>query len=253
MSEENEREEKPSLRVKTRVPMKEEKKRGQDPGFVREAFAKIADRYVLTNHVLSAGTDILWRRKVGRWVAQWAPEKILDVASGTGDLALELQRRCPEAEVLACDFCQEMLVHAAERGVARTQVVDAMDMPFADASFDVLTVAFGLRNMADWQQALREMARVVKPGGRVLVLDFSLPRGVLAKPYGFYLNRVLPRVAGLLTGEGEAYRYLAGSIQDFPSGEAMLALFAEAGLEKAECRPLSGGIASVYIGQVRES
>lgn len=219
---------------------------GQDPVFVKDAFAKIADKYVTTNHVLSAGTDILWRKKVGRLVAKWQPERILDVATGTGDLALELQKACPQAEVIATDFCPEMLAHAGKRGVAKTRVVDALEMPYEDGEFDVVTAAFGLRNMADWQAALVEMQRVLKVGGHLLILDFSTPDGLLAKPYNFYLNQVLPRVAGALTGEGGAYKYLAGSIQEFPKGRAMLDLIESAGFEKGEWVPLSGGIASVY-------
>jgi demethylmenaquinone methyltransferase/2-methoxy-6-polyprenyl-1,4-benzoquinol methylase len=219
----------------------------QDPGFVKEAFSKIADRYVLTNHVLSMGTDILWRKKVGRIVRDWKPKNILDVATGTGDLALEMQKVCPDAELLASDFCPEMLAHATQRGVEQTMVVDAMNMPFDDATCDVLTVAFGLRNMADYPAALTEMRRVIRPGGHLLVLDFSIPTGILEKPYTFYLNKVLPKIAGLLTGEEHAYSYLAGSIADFPSGSKMLELIEAQGYSDARWVPLSGGIASIYI------
>ena len=221
---------------------------GQDPKFVKGAFAKIADRYVVTNHVLSMGTDILWRRKVGRIVSRWNPEHVLDVATGTGDLALEIQKRCPEAKVLGTDFCPEMLAHATEGGVKETKVEDAMNLSFEDNTFDVVTAAFGLRNMEDWQKALREMGRVIKPGGHLLVLDFSQPSGFLRKPYGLYLNRILPKVAGLLTGQGGAYQYLAGSIGEFPYGEKMIELFNNAEFQDCECRSLSGGIASIYTG-----
>jgi demethylmenaquinone methyltransferase/2-methoxy-6-polyprenyl-1,4-benzoquinol methylase len=224
---------------------------GQDAGFVCEAFAKIADRYVVTNHVLSAGTDILWRKKVGRIVKQWQPRRILDVASGTGDLALELQRACPTSEVVATDFCEEMLAHAGRRGVRETRVADALELPYEEGSFDVVTAAFGLRNMADWEAGLREMARVCR-GGHLLVLDFSLPKGILAKPYSCYLNRVLPKIAGFLTGQGQAYEYLAGSIEKFPSGEAMTELFERCGLQNVEQQPLSGGIATIYSGLAKE-
>ena len=219
---------------------------GQDPKFVKGAFAKIADRYVLTNHVLSMGTDILWRRKVGRIVREWNPKRVLDVATGTGDLALEIQRRCPESKVMGTDFCPEMLAYASKSGVAETEVADAMNLPFSDGEFDVVTVAFGLRNMENWGDALREMGRVIKPGGHLLVLDFSQPKGILKRPYGFYLNNVLPKIAGLLTGQGEAYQYLAGSIGEFPAGIAMVDLFEKAGLSGCHCDPLSGGIASIY-------
>ncbi|MDF1712272.1 MAG: ubiquinone/menaquinone biosynthesis methyltransferase [Akkermansiaceae bacterium] len=221
---------------------------GQDPKFVKGAFAKIADRYVMTNHVLSMGTDILWRKKVGRIVRDWKPEHVLDVATGTGDLALEIQKKCPDARVLGTDFCPEMLAHATKGGVQKTQVEDAMNLSFEDGTFDVVTVAFGLRNMENWQEALREMGRVIKPGGHLLVLDFSQPRGIFKKPYGFYLNKVLPKVAGLLTGQGGAYQYLAGSIGEFPYGDKMIGLFENADLRDCQCRPLSGGIASIYTG-----
>lgn len=221
----------------------------QDPKFVKDAFSKIADRYVVTNHVLSMGTDILWRKKVGRMVKAWQPKVILDVATGTGDLALELQKVCPDARLLASDFCPEMLAHAATRGVKNTQVVDAMDMPFDDNSCDVLTVAFGLRNMSDYGAALTEMKRVIRPGGHLLVLDFSTPAGLLQKPYDFYLNKVLPKIAGLLTGEEGAYSYLAGSIGDFPSGVAMNVLIESQGYTDVQNTPLSGGIAAIYTAR----
>jgi len=222
---------------------------GQDPDYVKGAFARIADNYVLTNHVLSAGIDILWRKKAGRLVAGWDPLKILDVASGTGDLALELQRRCKDAEVLATDFCEEMLAHARRRGLRETMVADALHLPFDDSSFDVATVAFGLRNMENWEEGLREMARVVRRDGHVLVLDFSRPKGLLRNPYAFYLNKVVPKVAGVITGERDAYEYLAGSIGRFPSGREMLELFERAGLREPAWTPLSGGIASIYVGK----
>jgi demethylmenaquinone methyltransferase/2-methoxy-6-polyprenyl-1,4-benzoquinol methylase len=218
----------------------------QDPKYVKKAFSRIADRYVVTNHVLSLGTDILWRKKVGHMVADWAPETILDVATGTGDLALEIQKKCPDARVTGSDFCEEMLAHAAESGVRETVVADAMDMPFGDDSFDVLTVAFGLRNMASWPDALKEMHRVIKPGGHLLVLDFSLPTGVLRKPYRFYLNKVLPKIAGVMTGEGDAYEYLAGTIEQFPSGADMTTLIDSCGFSGAVSRPLTCGVASIY-------
>jgi len=221
---------------------------GQDPAYVKEAFARIAHRYVLTNHVLSCGIDVLWRRRVGRMVAERAPRRVLDVATGTGDLAIEVQRRCPGAEVTGTDFCEEMLERARRRGLRETRVADALELPFETGWFDVVTVAFGLRNMAGWEAGLREMARVTRAGGRIIVLDFSLPRGWMRRPYVLYLKRVLPRLAGALTGERGAYEYLAETIERFPCGEEMLALFARAGMHDAQWIPLSGGIASVYLG-----
>lgn len=223
----------------------------QDPAFVKDAFAKIADRYVSTNHVLSVGTDILWRKRVGRIVKSWAPQRVLDMATGTGDLALEIQKQCPDAYVMAADFTPEMLAHADRRGVTHTMVADGMDMPFEDSEYDVLTVAFGLRNMEDWGTALREMSRVLKPGGQLLVLDFSLPDNILAKPYGFYLNKVLPKIAGVLTGERGAFEYLAGTIERFPSGRKMQDFIEENGFQNATWTPLSGGIAAIYTAEAK--
>lgn len=219
-----------------------------DAVYVRDAFARIADRYVMTNHVLSCGADIWWRRVVTARIRGWRPRRLLDVASGTGDLALEIQDACPDCEVIATDFCAEMLTHAADRGLARTLVADALNLPFADASFDVATVAFGLRNMADYPRALREMRRVLKPGGRLVILDFSLPAGVFRGPYRFYLHRILPRLAGWLTGQRDAYEYLGGSIEQFPSGAAMTGLLEQCGFTATRATPLTCGVVSIYEG-----
>ena len=219
-----------------------------DAVYVRDAFARIADRYVLTNHVLSCGMDIWWRKVVTSRVRKWKPANLLDVASGTGDLALEIQDQCPECEVVATDFCAEMLAHAASRGVAKTLVADALRLPFKDRDFDGVTVAFGLRNMADYPAALREMLRVLKPGGHLLILDFSLPCGILRTPYRLYLHHVLPRMAGLLTGQRDAYEYLGGSIEAFPSGTAMCELLESCGFAATSATPLTGGVVSIYEG-----
>lgn len=221
----------------------------QDPVFVKEAFAKIAGRYILTNHVLSLGTDILWRRKVARIVADWKPATLLDLATGTGDLAEAIAKENPDTRITGADFSAPMLDVARARSLPQAEwlVADAMAMPFADAAFDVVTVAFGLRNMADWPAAIREMARVTKPGGHLLVLDFSLPtlpgfRGA----YRFYLHKILPKLAGILTGQRQAYEYLSGTIERFPSGETMLELLRANGFRAGKAIPLSGGIASIY-------
>jgi demethylmenaquinone methyltransferase/2-methoxy-6-polyprenyl-1,4-benzoquinol methylase len=219
-----------------------------DPAYVRDAFARIADRYVLTNHVLSCGADLWWRQVVASRVKRWRPARLLDVASGTGDLALKIQQTLPDCEVTASDFCAEMLAHATRRGVANTLVADALALPFADGAFDAVTVAFGLRNMADYSAALREMGRVLKPGGHLLILDFSLPRGLLRVPYRFYLHRILPHLAGWLTGEKDTYEYLGGSIEAFPAGRDMTDLLASCGFQQACGTPLSGGVVTLYQG-----
>ncbi len=222
----------------------------QDPVFVRNAFAKIASRYVTANHVLSMGTDILWRRKTARLVRDMAPASLLDVATGSGDLAAEIARLIPGIEVTGADFCVPMLEEARKRKVPGLTLIaaDAMHLPFADAAFEMITVAFGLRNMASWPAAVREMARVLAPSGHLLILDFSLPtllgfRGL----YRFYLHRILPLLAGMVTGERAAYAYLAGSIEKFPSGQAMCDMLTANGFSSAKATPVSGGIASLYL------
>ena len=219
-----------------------------DAVYVRDAFARIADRYVLTNHVLSCGADIWWRKVVTARIRKWKPARLLDVASGTGDLALEIQDQCPDCEVIASDFCAEMLAHAASRGIAQTLVADALNLPFPNASFDVVTVAFGLRNMADYPAALREMNRVLKPGGHLVILDFSLPGGILRMPYRLYLHNVLPRMAGWVTGQKDAYEYLGGSIEAFPSGSDMTRLMETCGFTDTDATPLTFGVVSIYQG-----
>ena len=220
----------------------------QDAGFVRQAFARIAQRYVLANHVLSLGIDILWRRKTGRLVAMLKPRRILDLATGSGDLAMTLQRACPDAQVLGADFSVPMMRQAQARNWVPLVAADGMALPFKDASFDVVSVAFGLRNMASWPDALAEMRRVLTPGGHLVVLDFSLPMMFPVRPaYLFYLKHLMPRIAGWLTGQREAYEYLCGSVERFPSGSEMEKLIQSCGFAEVRTRRLSSGIASLYI------
>ena len=224
----------------------------QNPVYVHEAFAQISDRYVVTNHVLSLGIDIFWRKKVARLVRDMKPQTILDLATGSGDLAMEIARKCPDAKITGADFCEPMLEVARKRNVPGLElmVADAMNLPFADASFDVVTVAFGLRNMASWPDAAKEMARVIKPGGHMVILDFSLPTMPVLRPlYRFYLHKVLPKIAGLITGQRGAFEYLSNSVEAFPSGPAMCEMLNANGLKSARSIPLNFGIASIYIGE----
>ncbi len=221
--------------------------RHQDPAFVRGVFDRIARRYDLTNTVLCAGCDSLWRRRLATLVQSWQPLDILDLATGSGVLAEAIQRRNPTSIITGVDFSEPMLRQAkAQRGQHRLMVADALHLPLRDASFDAVTVAFGLRNMASWSLALAEMRRVLRPGGHVAVLDFSLPRGWLREPYRIYLHRVLPRLAGIVSREREGYEYLAESIESFPSGPAMTQLLAEAGFAHPVARPMTAGIVSLY-------
>jgi demethylmenaquinone methyltransferase / 2-methoxy-6-polyprenyl-1,4-benzoquinol methylase len=218
----------------------------RDPEMVREMFGRVARRYDLANHVLSLGADFFWRARAAKLVESWNPERVLDLATGSGDLALAIERRLSDAKIVGVDFSPKMIQIARSKGVRETIVADALRLPFAERSFDCVTIAFGLRNVADWDGALREMARVLTPGGHVLVLDFSIPGSVLRTPYRLYLHYFLPRLAGLITGEREAYDYLATSIEEFPSGEAMSHLIAANGFTDAHARPMSGGIVTLY-------
>jgi demethylmenaquinone methyltransferase/2-methoxy-6-polyprenyl-1,4-benzoquinol methylase len=212
-------------------------------------FGRIARRYDLANHLLSGGADFLWRRRAAKIVEQWGPTAVLDLATGSGDLALALQSRLPNATITGADFSPEMLSIAKRKGVRETVLADAMHLPFEAVSFDCITVAFGLRNMSDWSLALREMSRVLRAGGHLLVLDFSLPVGLLRPAYRFYLHRCLPSLAALVTGEKQAYDYLGGSIEKFPSGDGMTRLIEESGFARAAARPLTGGIATIYTAE----
>ncbi len=221
-----------------------------DPAYVHAAFSAIAERYVTANHILSLGTDIMWRARVVQMVAEWRPASLLDIATGTGDLALAIKRALPEIDVLGTDFCRPMLDVAVRRGLSRVLEADAMNLPLEDVSFDAATVAFGLRNMADYGKALREFRRVLKPGGHLLVLDFSIPENIFAAPYRLYLHHVLPRIAGLVTGNSDAYAYLGDSIEAFPRGEAFRQLLLACGFKNPTSLPLCMGIASIYTAEV---
>jgi len=221
----------------------------QNPAKVRGIFTAIAARYDLANHVLSGGLDFLWRARAVQMVKAWRPRTILDLATGSGDLALALRKALPEARIVGADFCQPMLQVAARKGLHPLVVADGTRLPFADGSFDAVTVAFGLRNMESWPGALREMSRVLRPGGHLLVLDFSLPRPPLASAYRFYLHRVLPRVAGMITSNRAGYEYLGASIEAFPSGRAMCDLMQQNNLRNAGTRPLAAGIVSIYTAR----
>jgi demethylmenaquinone methyltransferase/2-methoxy-6-polyprenyl-1,4-benzoquinol methylase len=221
----------------------------RDPATVRAMFKRIARRYDLANHLLSGGLDFSWRARAAKIVRGWNPRRVLDLATGSGDLALTIAQQLPEAEITGADFCAEMLERARAKGLTNTVVADALALPFDDASFDGVTVAFGLRNMADWGAALAEMARVLEPGGHLLVLDFSLPRGRLRPVYRTYLHRVLPWLARIVTGEKQAYDYLGASIEKFPGGAVMCELMERSGFVEATAEPLSGGIVTIYCAQ----
>jgi len=216
---------------------------------VRDYFARIAKRYDFANTVLSLGVDVLWRLRAASIVRAWNPTRILDLATGSGELARVISRACPEALLVGADFCEPMLRVAREKHLPNLVVADALHLPFEAACFEAVSVAFGLRNMASWTGALREMLRVLSPGGHLLILDFGLPKPPLLFLYRFYLHRLLPLFASLLTGERSAYDYLADSIESFPSGHQMCRLLEENGCTNARVTPLLGGIAAIYTAE----
>jgi demethylmenaquinone methyltransferase/2-methoxy-6-polyprenyl-1,4-benzoquinol methylase len=212
-------------------------------------FNRIARRYQLANTVMSMGMDRLWRRRASALVRQWKPARLLDVATGSGDLARVIEAASPDTEVTGADFSAEMLAVARSLGSQRLVEADALALPFEDGAFDAVTVAFGLRNMESWERALREMARVIRPGGHLLVLDFSIPGPPLRTLYSLYLHHVLPRLAGWITGEADAYRYLGDSIELFPQGRDLCERIQTTGFSDAKFELLTGGIVTLYTAQ----
>jgi demethylmenaquinone methyltransferase/2-methoxy-6-polyprenyl-1,4-benzoquinol methylase len=219
----------------------------ENPEMVRGLFSDIAGRYQVVNHILSGGLDFYWRAIAVRLIRPWNPSMVLDVATGSGDLAMAISKACPQARVVGADFCAPMLEVARRNGLPELVVADGMSLPLADQNFDVVTAAFGLRNMASWEKGLSEMARVLRPGGHLLILDFSLPELPVIRPlYRFYLHHILPHIAGLATGRKDAYEYLGESIEQFPSGEKMTSLIESCGFKNAKSHPLTLGTVSIY-------
>lgn len=218
-------------------------------------FAGIAARYDLLNHLLSGNTDQRWRRLVANKLRASLSEgsRTLDVACGTGDLSLALSQ-AGQTKVIGLDFCRPMLEVAARKTENSTQPLpfiegDALSLPFADATFDVVTIAFGLRNLASVEGGLCELYRVLKPSGRIGILEFSRPvvPGFRAL-FQFYFTRVLPRIGGAISGSRGAYEYLPDSVSRFPDQKRLVVLMNKVGFAEVEYQNLTGGIAALHTG-----
>jgi len=237
-------------------PLRSMSQAGQT-GVVKDIFTTAHERYDFLNHFLSLRRDVGWRRFTVEKMRHRAPGRFLDVATGTADLALEAARKYPALRVTGIDFAEPMLEIARKKVQARglgDRVTllcgDALALPFADKSFDVTAVAFGMRNIPDKLAALREMARVTVPGGQVMVLEMTFaPVRAFRAIYGVYLGSVLPRIARLLATNGSAYWYLADSIRSFPAPRGLRDLMRTAGLERVVYHALTFGAAYLHIGR----
>jgi len=226
---------------------------------VRAMFSGIAGRYDLLNHVLSLNIDKRWRRFVRQKLQPVLDDpnaRVLDVACGTGDLSIELQSNA-KARVIGTDFCRPMLAVAAEKNGANSLSIpyvegDAMNLGFASDRFDAVTIAFGLRNLSNFGDGLAELRRVLRPGGRLVILEFSSPViPGFRQLFNFYFTRVLPRVGGAVSGSRGAYEYLPDSVSKFPDQKNLSSLMRKTGFDNVEYSNLTGGIAAIHTGTKR--
>ncbi len=223
-----------------------------------QVFSPLARRYDLTNRLLSWGQDGCWRRRLVRWADPRPGERLLDLCTGTAEVALAFAHHQPRLKIIGLDLSEEMLavgrakLAKLHRPVQITlQEGDALQPPFPAASFDLVTIAFGLRNLPDYRRALRQMQRLLRPGGRLLILEFAPPSGLSwGGLYRLYLRHWLPRLGGWLSGAGrEAYAYLERSIRDFPPPDRLADLMKEEGFAPVQFQHMSGGIVALYRGE----
>ncbi len=229
-----------------------------DPDVVRATFEGIAPRYDLANHLLSGGLDFLWRRRLIREAKADQPRDVLDLATGSGDVALALRKALSvEAQITGLDFCPPMLAEAERKRIAaghspdslRFLQGDCLSMDFPDDSFDLVTIAFGLRNLCDRAIGLSEMQRVLRPGGRLLILEFSQPFFFLRPFYYLYLRLILPLFARWVTGDRKAYEYLGSSISGFPDRFGLAEELRQANFGKISFVSLTGAVVALHVGE----
>lgn len=236
------------------VPYKDK----QDPkkAQVAEMFNSISPKYDLLNHVLSLGIDIIWRKKAVRQLKKDAPKLILDIATGTGDFAIEALALNPD-KIIGVDISEGMLSEGRKKMVKRglqdkieMLLGDSEGLQFEDNKFDAVIVSFGVRNFENLEKGLADMYRVLKPGGKTVILEFSKPKAFpMKQAYGFYSNVILPQIGKIVSKDNSAYTYLPESVAAFPDGEDFLAVLKKVGFQSTVCKPLTFGISSIYVGQ----
>lgn len=227
-------------------------------GLVRGVFESVASRYDLMNDLMSGGVHRLWKDAMMDWLAPRSGQRLLDVAGGTGDIAFRFLKRAPGASAVVLDMTAEMLEAGKTRADAEALassmewiVGDAMALPFEDASFDVYTISFGIRNVTRIGDALSEARRVLKPGGRLMVLEFSeVPNAMLRQVYDLYSYAIIPPMGQMVTGDRESYQYLVESIRKFPRQDVFAGMIREAGFEQVKYRNLTMGVAALHSGWV---
>ncbi len=236
------------------VPYKEQQASKKEQ--VAEMFNNISHRYDFLNHFLSLGIDILWRKKAIRLLKKDQPKQILDIATGTGDFAIEALALNPD-KVIGVDISAGMLEHGKQK-MKRKELDHIIDMQMGDSekllfennTFDAVIVSFGVRNFENLEKGLSDMFRVLKPGGKTVIIEFSRPRRFPMKQlYNFYFKSILPIIGKLISKDQSAYTYLPESVEAFPDGNDFLAILEKVGFKSTECRPLTFGISSIYIGQ----
>ncbi len=225
-------------------------------GMVHGVFSRVASKYDVMNDLMSLGIHRVWKDAMMDWLAPRAGQRLLDVAGGTGDVAFRFLRRAPQATAVVCDMTEAMLVEGRKRAEAEQLagsldwvVGDAMALPFPDASFDVYTISFGIRNVTRIGDALREAYRVLRPGGRIVVLEFSqIPNDLMQKAYDLYSFNVIPAMGQVVTGDRASYQYLVESIRKFPDQDSFADMIREAGFGQVKYRNLTMGVAALHSG-----
>lgn len=226
----------------------------QTAQWVREMFNQVAPRYDLLNHLLSFNIDRLWRARTVKRVRPMLEKsgaRVLDLCCGTGDLAIALQRATSTCRVLGSDFCHPMLTAAQKKGLASALFeADALSLPIADASLDLVTVAFGFRNFANYEKGLLELRRVLRAGGMAAILEFSQPPNpAFAALYGFYSRNILPKLGSALSGSKDAYDYLPESVRKFPGAEELAEKMRAAGFADVQFERMTFGIVALHLGR----